>query len=745
MENALTFDIEADELEIFLADVNEHLQAMETGILRLEQAADSDTLNSVFRAAHTLKALAGTVGHHQMADLTHTLETLFDAMREVQLPPTPEVADELLDTVDVLKALRDEIVTRQPSGIDVDAALKRLHALTDGSDGKERNRAAALPPPRRLSPEQATQAKSYYDEGYTLLNVEVIARADAFAPAARLMQATMALMEVGQIVIQSPSLTDLGREPNHDRLWLILATRADICAVEDLLSDISDLAEMRVQLYPYSLDDSPAPAGPSTELLDTLPDDLPSTGPLADLPQQAPRQPQDAASAVGSGGLSGRRLRRGTGKGPGTGNGRGADGDIDPGLDKTVRISVERLDTLMNLVGELVTDRTRVLQIEDALREQYGRAESVGALSEMTAHFGRVVGQLQEEVMRARMLPIAYLFNKFPRLVRDVARTAGKQIDLVIEGEATELDRSIIEAIGDPLIHLLRNAVDHGIESPEERVAAGKPPAGTVRLTAAPMEGQIVITVEDDGGGIDPARVRQAAVNRGVLSEDEAAQLDDDEAIDLIFRPNLSTARQVTEVSGRGVGMDVVRTNVERLSGSVLVESELGRGTTFRVTLPLTLAIVQTMLVAVRDSIYAIPLAGITESLYLADVSVSTVKGSPVIHWRESVLPLLDLRQFFDCGLRTLRPSSVQIADCERTNPKSAVVTVAWGKLRAGLVVDKIIGKQEIVVKSFSPIIGKVPGLSGCAILGDASIALIVDIPSLINAALQTRRQGVVA
>jgi two-component system chemotaxis sensor kinase CheA len=330
------------------------------------------------------------------------------------------------------------------------------------------------------------------------------------------------------------------------------------------------------------------------------------------------------------------------------------------------------------------------------------------------------------------MLPIARLFNRFPRLVRDVARAAGKQVELVIRGEDTELDRSIIEVMGDPLMHLLRNAVDHGIESPQERVAAGKPPTGTVRLTAAHMEGNIVITVQDDGPGIDPAQIRQAAVSRGLLSEEEVAQLDDDEAIDLIFQPNLSTAEEVTEVSGRGVGMDVVRTSVEQISGSVMIDSQIGRGTTFRLTLPLTLAIVQTMLVGLQDDVYAIPLTGIMDTLYLADTTVSTVKGSPTIRWRDAVLPILYLRQFF---------SHLDLAAAPSNGARQTVVTVAWGKLRLGLVVDKIIGKQEIVVKSFNPIIGKAPGLSGCTILGDGRVALIIDIPSLINAAMQARRQ----
>jgi len=348
---------------------------------------------------------------------------------------------------------------------------------------------------------------------------------------------------------------------------------------------------------------------------------------------------------------------------------------------------------------------------------------------------GREVDQLKEEVMRARMLPIGSTFHKMPRLVRDVARVAGKQVNLVIEGEETELDRTLIEYIGDPLIHLLRNAVDHGLESPQERLAMGKQPTGTVKLIAAHQEGHIVITVEDDGRGIDPEKVRNAAVRRNIISEEEAAQLDDEESVDLIFRPNLSTAAEVTEVSGRGVGMDVVRSNIERLSGSAVVTSKPGQGTTFRITLPLTLAIVQTMLVSMRGISYALPLSNIIESLYYSDVTVSTIKGKKVIHWRDSVLPLIDLREYFTHP----RMQGEIIRDA-----RNAIITVTWGKQRVGLVVDRIIGKQDIVVKSLSTIIGELPGISGGTILGDGSIALIIDIPGLIGAVMQARKQGAV-
>jgi two-component system chemotaxis sensor kinase CheA len=700
METALTFDIEADEVEIFCQDVDEHLQAIESGILQLEQPgtherpADVDILNSVFRAAHTLKAVAGAVGHQPMAKLTHTLETLFDAMREEALPPTQEVADELLATVDVLKALRDEVVNRQPSDVDVASILTRLQGLTEGSpigadthttrdEGDEQSYADTGP---LLTPEQATQAKACSEEGYTLLKIDVTASADAFAPAARLLQATMALAEAGQIIAQQPTKEDLLADQHDGYLWLVLATQSGVEAIEAILNDVSELARFQMQSWPLE-------AGGTGNGRD---DDL---GPPRTTPQIL-RQVETK-----------RRI------------------DLHmEDKDQTVRISVDRLDTLMDLVGEMVTDRTRLEQLRETLRVQYGKGANISILNETVAHVGQIIDQLQDEVMRARMLPISHLFAKFPRLVRDLARAAGKQIHLVIEGEATELDRSVIEAIGDPLIHLLRNAVDHGIEQPHVRTKAGKPATGTVQLTAEHAEGQIIITVEDDGQGIDPERIRRSAVTRGLLSEQDAARLSNNEAITLIFESGLSTATEVTGVSGRGVGLDVVRTNISRIGGSVAVESETGHGTAFRVTLPLTLAIVQTMLVALGKDTYAIPLTSIVESLYLSDVVIHGLKGNPAIQWRGGVLPLLDLCRFFDLGTMT-------------NDTRPAIVVVAWGKLQAGLIVNSIIGKQEIVVKPLGSIIGNVPGLSGCTILGNGRIALIVDVSGLINAVLQARAQ----
>ena len=638
-----------------------------------------------------------------MADLTHTLETLFDAMREGTVAPSQTLTDELLLAVDMLKALRDEVVTGQPSGLEVADFLTRLRMLTESDDGQgsqeqEQANDTSLPEPSLLTPEQETLMSDYVESGHAIFQVQAVMRAPAFAQSARLLQAAMALAEVGDIISQQPSQADLTEGRHGGRLWLILATRADTDTVEETLSHITDLAEFRVQPYAHESQAPTDSPGPSSSKL-----------------------PQAPTSSSGP-------------------------------TNETVRISVERLDSLMNLVGELVTDRTRLIQINDMLLTssrdgaQYGASGAqrsngaIGALSDMTTHFDRVVDQLQEEVMQARMLPIANLFQKFPRLVRDVARTGGKQVDLVIEGQDTELDRSIIEVIGDPLIHLLRNAVDHGIESPQERVAAGKPPTGTIWLTAAHEEGHIVITVRDDGQGIDPERTRRAAVRRGLMSEEQVAQLGDDAAVNLVFQPNLSTAEQVTDISGRGMGLDVVHTNVKKLSGMVLVESEVGHGTTFRVTSPLTLAIVQAMMIDQGDAVYAIPLASIVETLYLADVKSSSIKGKPVIQWRDHALPIVDLGQFFADSRETgfLRQQG------DRTSvSRQAVVVVAWGKLQVGLVVDRLIGKQEIVIKSLGSFIGSVPALSGCTILGDGRIALIIEISGLINVCLKAQREEI--
>ena len=710
MSQSLSFNITPDELEVFLEEVNDCLQVMETGILTLEKRPDEETLNAVFRAAHTLKALAGAIGHRPMAELTHTMETLFDAMREATLSLSAATADELLAMIDVLKRQRDEIVSRRADPVDIAPYLARLNALLSLAveEGAVSSVAADLPDVS-AAPETVIVAP----EGEPILEIEVLVAADAYAPAARLYQVALAMQEVGQVISQRPVLENFSETDKS--LWLLLATQASAEEVEAVLADILDLARFTVK--PYL-----AEAQAETDLSDLgLSLEIESNGEFYsdEIVAEVAADPSDTSSAD-----------RGRPDGPTRRNG-----------ESTVRISIDRLDRLVNLVGELATNRTRLLQIENILSLQYTHDSHVAGLGELAPHFSHLVDQLQEEVMRARMLPIAALFNKLPRLVRDTARAAGKQVDLHIEGSTTELDRAVIESISDPLIHLIRNAIDHGLESPQERQRQGKPASGTLGLSAASVEGQIVITVSDDGRGINSDRVRQAAVRTGLLPDqiDEATQLSDEEVTDLIFRPNLSTAEAVTEISGRGVGLDVVRTNIEQLGGSVIVASSPGHGTTFELTLPLTLALIQTMLVVVRNTLYAVPLAGVSGALYLADAVRHSVGGKSAMEWQEETVPLLDLREFFASntlpGLNGHTGFS-QLAD----QAKPSIILVNWAKHQVGLVVDRIIGQQEIVIKSLSPLMGQMPGLSGATILGDGQIALIVDIPSMIKAALRANK-----
>ncbi len=672
MSDQLTLNIMADEIDIFLEDVNKYLHEMETSILCLEEKSDADTLNAAFRAAHTLKALAGMVGHRPMAELTHTIETLFDAMRDNRFSPTQVIVDDLLTAVDTLKTLRDGINDQKIDKVDVSPLIARLQAIVDDNKHLQTPNTARTEMPQ-LTPQQSAHLQTLLETGQPLLQISIRTAPEAFAPAARLYQASIVLSELGEPVVHQPALDALNEEDTT--LWLILATSAAPADIEKQLAAVSDLGEYAIQ----------------------------------------PFCPENLISAPGKISITNPNNDR----------------FIKHQYHQLVRISVEQLDTLMNLVGELVTYRTRLLQIEDMIKVQTSNGV-VDALSDMLPQFSYVVDKLQEEVMHARMEPISTLFDKFPRLVRDVARLTNKQVDLVIEGEATELDRAVIEAVGDPLVHLIRNAIDHGLEAPAAREAAGKPANGTIRVTAVSAEGHITITVSDDGQGINPDRVRETAVDKHILSAEEAHQIADSEMIDLVFLPNLTTATEVTEMSGRGIGLDIVRSNIQRLGGSVIVTSETGVGTTFHITLPLTLALVQTMLVTVHNTFFAIPVMSISAVLYMADAHCRTVKGKSVIDWAEEVVPLLDLRHIF---------KNPRLSTGTFTSDKPRIVIVTWGKLRVGLIVDKIIGQQEIVVKSLSPLVGSVDYISGATILGDGCIALILDIPGLFNTTLSRKQR----
>lgn len=392
--------------------------------------------------------------------------------------------------------------------------------------------------------------------------------------------------------------------------------------------------------------------------------------------------------------------------------------------DQTVRVNVTRLDNLMNLVGELVIDRTRVAQLCADILNTYGHSDVAVQLRETALHMARIVSDLQEEVMKARMLPIAQLFRRFPRMVRDLAQKTGKGVDLALEGEETELDRTVIEEMVDPLTHLLRNALDHGIETPEQRARAGKPQQAKIILAARQLENRVIIEVTDDGAGIDVERVRDSAVTRGIMTASAAAALSKEEALQLVFAPGLSTSGEVSDLSGRGVGMDVVRSNVTRLRGSVGIQTKVGVGTTVAVSLPLTLAISQALLVTVGPATVAIPLVYVVETVRLPSNDLYTVSGRLVMAFRGKVLPLVAMSEIFDQGTPRLHAGDL-----------IRVVVAKSGDQQIGFIVDSLIGEQEIVLKPIGAILGDTIGIAGATILGNGTVALALDVASLIDRA----------
>jgi len=396
-------------------------------------------------------------------------------------------------------------------------------------------------------------------------------------------------------------------------------------------------------------------------------------------------------------------------------------------VEQTIRVDVKRLDHLMNLIGELVLAKNRLIKINDDVEERYEGEEFLEELNQVVSIVSLVTTDLQIAVMKTRMLPVGKVFNKFPRMIRDLSRELNKKIELVISGEETELDKSIVEEIGDPLVHIIRNSCDHGIETPEERVAKGKPETGTITLKAYNEGNQIVIQIDDDGKGLDPDMLKNKSLEKGIITEKEADQMSDKEAYSLIFRPGFSTAAQVTNVSGRGVGMDVVKTNIEKLNGIIDIDSEVGRGTSMKLKIPLTLAIIQALLVGVQEEHYAIPLASVLETVRISKDEIYTVEGKSVMRLRDEVLSLVHIGDIFEVE-RVLDASDF-----------AYVVVLGLGTSKLGLIVDTLVGQEEIVIKSLGDYLKGIEGIAGATIRGDGGVTLIVDVVALMNMAKEVK------
>ncbi len=681
----LSFDAAPDELQLFLQEAEEQLQLLDQDIVLLEKEGQRpELLQEIFRAAHTLKGSSATIGHKKMAALTHSIENVLDQLRHGQAECTTELIDALLESLDGLRLLKEEVETLQDCGFDPSELVARLNSMVAAGAGA----AAGQEPPSQV----AGPAKGSSLQDSDGLKVVVKIADDCLLLAARCLQVYLETSSFGAVVACSPSLESIENQQASHRMEMIVRTGQ----VEEMVKAVETLPDVMevVVKQPDQSEDANAGEGGS----------FAEGG--SKLPTSSSAQTSDAGA-----------------------NGSRASGSGSKSLGKTVRIDVERLDDLLNLVGELVIDRTRLTQLGGQLQSKYDDI-SVGDLTETSQHIGRIVDELQESIMKARMLPVESLFNRLPRVVRDLAQRSGKKVDFVVEGRETELDRSVIEELHDPLIHLLRNCVDHGIESPEKRAAAGKSEVGRIRLSAMHRENRILLTVEDDGAGMDAGKIKATAVKKGLLTAEAAERLSDQEALELIFAPGFSTADTITDVSGRGVGMDIVRTNIEKLNGSVAVESHLGKGTHFTLELPLTLAIIDALMVGLGDQILAVPLVSVVETLRVLRSEIQWVNKQRAIQLRGSVLPLIGLDR------------ALGLPSCSDSNDRVFVVAVRVGDNRFGLVVDSLLGELQVVIKSLGRQVGTIAGVTGATILGDGRVALILDVPSLVKYVLDEQNKG---
>jgi len=781
-------------MPLFMAETEDHLQVLEEGLVKLEQEVDDpELIQALFRSAHTLKGMAGMIGHSRLVKLTHALETGFDGIRKKTFSISSNFIDICLKSIDALRTLREEVIDLTESNVDVEFMAEQMDAFIS-SASINKNSQSDVPIPTKntaeilvsipqvvsidkettknnkkktsvkkpsaelagpvpvLSPkidspllqrtteEQLTNLTETLPEAQKAIKIVVDISPKSIAPAARAFQVMMVLQSSGTINEMSPTQEEIeSSKPVHQFVAMFIPNqpidliRQDITRISEI--DRLVLGEATIELVqPKSSSPVQADETKKSEPL-KLGDFLVEIGTITKVQLEEALTIQKKLSQDGGiTPLLGQILVQ-----MGVGSQDTFDRAIakymqqqktaiiaaqeaekakDKTVDKTVRTSVERLDALMNLVGELITDRNRINQLRNQLEVTYRGNDKISSLSDTIVHIGRITDQLQEEVMHIRMLPISNVFAKFPRLVRDLAQKTGKELDLVLKGQDTELDRSVIEELNDPLIHLLRNSVDHGIETPAERIASGKNPRGTVTLSARHEQGRIVLTVEDDGNGINIEKLKASAVVKGLISQNEAASMSEEKAIDLIFLSGLSTSKTLSDISGRGVGMDIVRTNIERLNGTIVVETHPGKGSIFGISLPLTLAIVPTLLIKASEITFAIPLVMVVETQHLKANDIKVVSGKPVTQLRDKVITLINLSEVFNLETK------------QKVNDPYMVV-VRSNKLEIGLIVDALMGEEEVVVKSLNSIIGETPGISSAAILGDGQVALILDVAGL--------------
>lgn len=677
-------------LEFYLLDSSEQIERLGAGLLQLEKEGENiGLINDLFRSAHSLKGASGTMGFTPIVALTHAAEDLLDRLRLGKIDVSLKMIDILLAVTDRVKAMLSQVEQRQEISVGFEDLVSSMKGLLNGEKpanqanqqlvkGKGETLDDFVPLNFFLDQLESAKLNNAQMMGHGVYQVDVKLAPNTLMKAVRAVMATQRLEGMGTVIKLLPSVEDL-EVGNAEGFSLLVLCDEPVAEIQRELLEISELVD--VVIYPY-------------------PETLLSNQKIAVEPKAAvPVSTAPVTEAVG--GESNTQVH-------------------------TIRVDTVRMDNLINLVGEMVITRTRLIQIGLDLKAQYQMDGMVNNLNEANVYLGRLMNDLQESVMRLRMVAIGTVFSRFPRLVRDLAKKTGKEMELVLKGEDTELDKTVVEVIGDPLMHLIRNSVDHGIESPEERRASGKAELGRITLDAYHEGNHIAIVISDDGAGLDLAKIRSIAVSKGLVGERE--ELSDSDISNLIFLPGFSTAEKVTDISGRGVGMDVVKKALNNLGGMVDITTRKGKGTTFTIRLPLTLAIIQALLVEVGEEIYAVPLSSVLETLLVNRDEIKTVGGLPMVQLRGNALPLISLQEKF--GLPTPETASSQVF----------VVVVGFGDKALGLIVDELRGQQEVVIKSLSDFLNNLPGIAGATILGDGKVTLILDIGSLIQDVLVTRK-----
>lgn len=721
------------DIQDFIDEAEEQIRILNDGLLSLEKdKTNEEIINEVFRAAHTLKGGSGLVGFDKMTELTHSLESIFDLIRDKKFALESDHLDVMFESLDVLMELMGEV---DSGNFKTDISIvsdKLKDILLQSEEGakkikKKKKKADVVPAPvpslpaegvdiqidvpiveekkaatfsieddsisqflgSRISVEERMAIERISkDPDLTLYGVDVKIGDECDVISLFMFMIFNKVKELGELITSNPKEDDL----EEDEISEVKILFSSIVSDEVIKNELIMPEVKSIDIVNLSTAVAPLEEPPIADVLDILEESEVVPVELSKSEQKRVVQKEVVQKKK---------------------------------LSTTIRVDSQKIDMLLNTAGELVINKARFVQLESDLERVFGRTAKVGELKETISQLMRITNEMQEGIMQLRMVAIDQVFNKFPRVVRDLARKLDKKINLVIQGKDTELDKSVVEEISDPLMHLVRNSVDHGIETIVDRRAKGKSEEGTIILNAYHQGSSIIIEIKDDGAGIDIAKLKSKAVSRGLIMEDEAASMTDKEAVNLIFLPGFSTVEKVSDLSGRGVGMDVVKKNVERLNGVIEIVTERGKGTALTIKLPLTLAIISTLLTRVTKAVYAIPLVNVISIEEVSRKEIYKIANHEAIRIRNKVINILRMDEIF------------QLGNDNRTKDRVQVVIVGMAEHQIGFVVDGLIGEQEVVIKSLDNSLVDSPGIAGASILGDGTVALIVDVSTLMERVLQ--------